>query len=117
MVPNPALTVTVSVVEPLAGTVTLSGTVMRSSPALRIPAFQIRGTVPPNVSGVNFVTETLNVSSLPVGLEAIIKPFKLEEVKEALAELGIEGMTVTAVIVFGDSCLRHPLKPYSQRTL
>jgi nitrogen regulatory protein PII len=28
-------------------------------------------------------------------LEAIIKPFKLEEVKEALAELGIEGMTVT----------------------
>jgi len=26
-------------------------------------------------------------------LEAIIKPFKLEEVKEALAELGIEGMT------------------------
>jgi nitrogen regulatory protein P-II 1 len=30
-------------------------------------------------------------------LEAIIKPFKLEEVKEALAELGIEGMTVTAV--------------------
>ena len=30
-------------------------------------------------------------------LEAIIKPFKLEEVKEALAELGIEGMTVTDV--------------------
>ena len=30
-------------------------------------------------------------------LEAIIKPFKLEEVKEALAELGIEGMTVTEV--------------------
>jgi nitrogen regulatory protein PII len=28
-------------------------------------------------------------------LEAIIKPFKLEEVKKALAELGIEGMTVT----------------------
>src|SRR5213082_1330625 len=32
-------------------------------------------------------------------LEAIIKPFKLEEVKEALAELGIEGMTVTKVKV------------------
>ena len=30
-------------------------------------------------------------------LEAIIKPFKLEEVKEALAELGIAGMTVTEV--------------------
>lgn len=30
-------------------------------------------------------------------LEAIIKPFKLEEVKEALAELGIEGITVCEV--------------------
>jgi hypothetical protein len=28
-------------------------------------------------------------------LEAIIKPFKLEEVKEALTELGIEGLTVS----------------------
>ena len=34
-------------------------------------------------------------------LEAIIKPVKLEEVKEALAELGIEGMTVTEVKGFG----------------
>jgi nitrogen regulatory protein P-II 1 len=34
-------------------------------------------------------------------LEAIIKPFKLEEVKDALAELGIEGMTVTEVKGFG----------------
>jgi nitrogen regulatory protein P-II 1 len=34
-------------------------------------------------------------------LEAISKPFKLEEVKEALAELGIEGMTVTEVKGFG----------------
>jgi nitrogen regulatory protein P-II 1 len=32
---------------------------------------------------------------------AIIKPFKLEEVKEALAGLGIEGMTVTEVKGFG----------------
>jgi nitrogen regulatory protein P-II 1 len=32
---------------------------------------------------------------------AIIKPFKLEEVKEALAEAGIEGMTVTEVKGFG----------------
>jgi nitrogen regulatory protein P-II 1 len=30
-------------------------------------------------------------------LEAIIKPFKLEDVKTALAELGIEGMTVSEV--------------------
>jgi len=34
-------------------------------------------------------------------LEAIIKPFKLEEVKDALAELGVEGMTVTEVKGFG----------------
>jgi nitrogen regulatory protein P-II 1 len=32
---------------------------------------------------------------------SIIKPFKLEEVKEALAEIGIEGMTVTEVKGFG----------------
>jgi nitrogen regulatory protein P-II 1 len=32
---------------------------------------------------------------------AIIKPFKLEEVKAALAEIGIEGMTVTEVKGFG----------------
>ncbi len=30
-------------------------------------------------------------------IEAIIKPFKLEEVKAALSDLGIEGMTVTEV--------------------
>ena len=34
-------------------------------------------------------------------IEAIIKPFKLEEVKDALAEIGIEGMTVSEVKGFG----------------
>ena len=34
-------------------------------------------------------------------IEAIIKPFKLEEVKDALAEVGIEGMTVIEVKGFG----------------
>src|SRR4051812_4477440 len=34
-------------------------------------------------------------------IEAIIKPFKLEEVKDALSEIGIEGMTVTEVKGFG----------------
>jgi len=32
---------------------------------------------------------------------AIIKPFKLEEVKESLTEIGLEGMTVTEVKGFG----------------
>jgi nitrogen regulatory protein PII len=34
-------------------------------------------------------------------IEAIIKPFKLEEVKEALADIGVEGMTVSEVKGFG----------------
>lgn len=34
-------------------------------------------------------------------IEAIIKPFKLEDVKEALSEVGIQGMTVTEVKGFG----------------
>jgi nitrogen regulatory protein P-II 1 len=34
-------------------------------------------------------------------IEAIIKPFKLEEVKSALAEVGVEGMTVTEAKGFG----------------
>jgi nitrogen regulatory protein P-II 1 len=34
-------------------------------------------------------------------IEAIIKPFKLDEVKDALAEVGIKGMTVTEVKGFG----------------
>lgn len=34
-------------------------------------------------------------------IEAIIKPFKLEEVKDALHEVGVEGMTVSEVKGFG----------------
>jgi nitrogen regulatory protein P-II 1 len=34
-------------------------------------------------------------------VEAIIKPFKLDEVKESLAEIGVQGMTVTEVKGFG----------------
>jgi nitrogen regulatory protein PII len=34
-------------------------------------------------------------------VEAIIKPFKLEEVKDALSALGLEGMTVSEVKGFG----------------
>ena len=34
-------------------------------------------------------------------IEAIIKPFKLDEVKEALSAVGVEGMTVSEVKGFG----------------
>ena len=34
-------------------------------------------------------------------VEAIIKPFKLDEVKQALSEIGVQGMTVTEVKGFG----------------
>src|SRR5260221_14326619 len=34
-------------------------------------------------------------------IEAVIKPFKLDEVKEALQELGVQGMTVTEAKGFG----------------
>lgn len=34
-------------------------------------------------------------------IKAIIKPFKLDEVKESLSEIGIEGMTVTEAKGFG----------------
>ncbi len=34
-------------------------------------------------------------------IEAVIKPFKLEEVKSALSEVGVEGMTVTEAKGFG----------------
>ena len=34
-------------------------------------------------------------------IEAIIKPFKLDEVKESLGEIGVQGMTVTEVKGFG----------------
>ena len=34
-------------------------------------------------------------------IEAVIKPFKLDEVREALAEIGVSGLTVTEVKGFG----------------
>jgi nitrogen regulatory protein P-II 1 len=49
------------------------------------------------VSLPRFFTNTLGDSPKMKKLEAIIKPFKLEDVKSALAELGLEGMTVSEV--------------------
>ena len=38
---------------------------------------------------------------------AVIKPFKLDEVREALTELGLEGMTVTEVKGYGQIGRAH----------
>ena len=40
-------------------------------------------------------------------IEAIIKPFKLDEVKDALAEVGVQGMTVTEVRASGAPAARR----------
>ena len=45
--------------------------------------------------------ESLTNSTRMKKIEAIIKPFKLEEVKDTLGDIGIEGMTVTEVKGFG----------------
>lgn len=34
-------------------------------------------------------------------IEAVVKPFKVEDVKDALAEIGVEGMTISEVKGFG----------------
>jgi nitrogen regulatory protein PII len=41
------------------------------------------------------------IASAMKKIEAIIKPFKLEDVKEALSDVGVEGMTVVEVKGFG----------------
>jgi nitrogen regulatory protein P-II 1 len=50
-----------------------------------------------------FVTDkiTLNTGLNVKQVTAIIKPFKLDEVREALAEVGVNGLTVTEVKGFG----------------
>ena len=47
-------------------------------------------------------------------IEAIIKPYKLEEVRDALGELGVNGMTVTEVRGFGHQNGRIEHFPGSQ---
>jgi len=45
-------------------------------------------------------------------VEAIIKPFKLDDVREALSEVGIAGMTVSEVKGFGRPVLKPSWKPH-----
>jgi nitrogen regulatory protein P-II 1 len=49
-------------------------------------------------SGLNCDKEPCNIYPTPMKkIEAIVQPFKLEEVKEALTGIGIEGMTISEV--------------------
>jgi nitrogen regulatory protein P-II 1 len=57
-----------------------------------------RGNVDDSVQGQPSATRRFPFMKLII---AIIKPFKLEEVKDALANIGVEGMTVTEVKGFG----------------
>ncbi|MDB6174793.1 MAG: nitrogen regulatory protein [Chthoniobacteraceae bacterium] len=72
--------------------------------AARVEAFALFGL---HVAGIKAVVafhaanSKLHKSKRMKKIEAIIKPFKLEEVKEALAVLGIDGMTVSEVKEFG----------------
>src|SRR6516162_11185420 len=45
-------------------------------------------------------TSTKEVATMKL-ISAVIKPFKLEDVRQALAEAGVQGMTVTEVKGFG----------------
>jgi nitrogen regulatory protein P-II 1 len=56
------------------------------------------GNVDDSVQGQSFDAGFFPFMKLII---AIIKPFKLEEVKDALANIGVEGMTVTEVKGFG----------------
>jgi len=60
---------------------------------LQIPVY----TDPP---GASIALERLRKFDMKK-IEAIIKPFKLEDVKEALSSIGVEGMTVSEVKGFG----------------
>jgi nitrogen regulatory protein P-II 1 len=44
-------------------------------------------------------------------IEAIIKPFKLDDVREALIEIGVEGVTVSEVKVLGRHMDAHFTPP------
>jgi nitrogen regulatory protein PII len=58
--------------------------------------------ITPDTSLVVAIRQTTHlIASAMKKVEAIIKPFKLEDVKEALSEVGVEGMTVVEVKGFG----------------
>jgi nitrogen regulatory protein P-II 1 len=52
-------------------------------------------------NGRHFLNERREMAEAMKKIEAIIKPFKLDEVKEALQEVGLQGITVTEAKGFG----------------
>jgi len=66
----------------------------------RSPPETIAEALAVNAPQVDSLTRKLNTRTMKK-IEAIIKPFKLEEVKDSLGEIGIEGMTVSEVKGFG----------------
>lgn len=66
------------------------------------PSWGLNEPIEPQPFGTkNACTSETHCVRIMKKVEAIIKPFKLEEVKEALAEVGVQGMTVTEVKGFG----------------
>lgn len=53
------------------------------------------------LKNLHFTPKGQTIFTVMKMVKAIIKPFKLEEVKSGLAEIGVEGMTVTEVKGFG----------------
>jgi nitrogen regulatory protein P-II 1 len=71
----------------------------RTPAVCALRAFSGERNIPETEPGVRRKREPHEVPMKKV--EAIIKPFKLDEVKDALAEVGVQGMTVTEVKGFG----------------
>ena len=63
--------------------------------------FAKSGFRPTNPPGLAFWLLVSQLDEVMKKIEAIVKPFKMEDVKEALTEIGIEGMTVSEVKGFG----------------
>ena len=59
----------------------------------------------PYLDGVSYVAIRIatrpQIAAVMKKIEAVIKPFKLDEVREALSEIGVTGLTVTEVKGFG----------------
>jgi nitrogen regulatory protein PII len=70
------------------------------SPYTEEPPWARRGFRPTSL-GLAFLYPVSHLDEVMKKIEAIVKPFKMEDVKEALTEIGIEGMTVSEVKGFG----------------